>query len=65
MKKLITQRKRPQKALPQFTKMPLMSAHNFDKCFEDALEVTRNFTLSRDVQAYINSALKRENRRSE
>ena len=62
MIKSIKQRKRPQKVLSQVTKLPMLTEHNFEKCFESALDVTRNFTLSRDVQACIASALKRENR---
>ena len=62
MKKFVPQRNRPQRVLPQLTKIPILTAHNFNKCFDDALAVTRNFTLSRDVQACIASALKRENR---
>ena len=51
-----------QPLLPKLVYAAGSTSEKFEKCFTESLNVTRAYTLSRDVKDCIAAALRRENR---
>ena len=53
-----------QPMIPDYKRTPVRLMDRFQAAFNLALEVTRSYTLSRDVQDIVDDALRREKRDS-
>lgn len=60
----MSQQPAKQLMLPDYKRLPVRALERFQAAFKLALEVTRSYTLSRDVQDIVDDALHREKRDS-
>ena len=60
----MSQQPAKQLMLPDYKRSPVRALDRFQAAFNLALEVTRSYTLSRDVQDIVDEALHREKRDS-
>ena len=49
-------------AIPGYKHNPALKSPKLNRAFQDAMKVTRSYTLMRDVQDLVDTALQREKR---
>lgn len=52
--------KKTELVVPGIKTSPIEKSTKFNRAFQDALQVTRAYTLARDVQDIVDAALRRE-----